>query len=187
MEANIPPASANPTDDGKGATREHLLQEHEELVQLFIHEDSMAWQLTLALLAGNAAVIGGAYGIGLLDPAKCLARELFAMYFVIVLGILLNVVGFCVLQRSKIHRLSRLFRGYAVEAQLRAIGSPVITFYSGEGNIHHKVMLEPNGMATRPLRSYERVEALGFSLVLVVISAVLVFAIVWLWRGRPWL
>lgn len=167
--------------------REDLLHEHEELVQLFIHEDSMAWQLSLGLLAGNAVVVSGVYSLGLLDANKSNASELIAIGVVIGLGILLNLVGFFVLQRSKIHRLSRLFRAYAVENRLRAIGSQIATFTSAEGNLHRKVMLRPSGTTTRPLRCHEQVEALGFRFILNVLSILMVSALVWLVWGRPWL
>jgi hypothetical protein len=137
-----------------------LLQEHEELVQLYVHEDSMAWQLTLAVLAMNGAVFSGTYALGVFDRTK---PPGFELYVLLALGVLLNIVAFFVLQRSKIHRVSRLFRAYQIEDAL-APRTPIKAFTTAERAIHHKRMLRApeEGGGERELHWYETVEILNF-------------------------
>ena len=159
---------------------ESLRQEHEELVGLFIHEDSMAWQLTIGLLAANAVVVAGAHGLGLFDPTKSPQIDLFGL---LLLGSAINVVGFFVLQRSKLHRTSRLFRAYHIEAALGSVGVALQTFSSAEGNIFRNTTLRPDGVSTRPLRWWERIEALDLHFFYIVAGALLLVTL-WLFFGR---
>ena len=183
-------SQSDPSPESK-IERDVLIYEHGELVNLFIHEDSMAWKLTIGLLAANAALAAGAYKLGFFDPSQDPRLEL---YVIVGLGVLFNIIGFFILQRSKIHRLSRLYRGYTIESRLRALGFPVAIFSSAEGLINREVMLkEPDGMltdndwTTRPLRWYEKQEALDLRFMLYVLAGFFFAAIVWLVIGRPWI
>jgi hypothetical protein len=162
-----------------------LRQEHEELVQLYVHEDSMAWQLSLTLLAANGALFTALYGLDVFDPTKHLGIPVFAILSV---GIAINVVGYFVLQRSNIHRKSRLFRAYQVEDELGSLGTPIRTFTSAERVIHRNKVLDTHGereFRERDLHWTETIEALGFS-ALSNGLAILYYALaLWLIVGRP--
>lgn len=167
-----------------------LLQEHDELVQLIMHEELVAWQLNLVLLASNSGLLAALYSLGLLDSQRPVGA---ALAIVLVAGVMLNVAGFFVLQRRKIYRLSRLYRACRVEAELSRAGSPIQTFSSVERTIAAGRMLAPPEgsppppapQPTRALRFYERVTLLDLRLALHVVAlAYLAFAI-WTAIGRP--
>ena len=75
----------------------------------------MAWQLNLTLLAANAGLFAAANSMGLFRLYRPVDLPLL---FLLATGALINVVGFFVLQRSKIHRESRLFGAYLEEERL---------------------------------------------------------------------
>ena len=161
-----------------------LLQQHDELVQLYIHEDALAWQLNLTLLGADAGLFAAAGGLGAFDAEVPVSFPLIA---VLAAGALINVVGFFVLQRSKIHRTSRLFRGLHLEADLLKSGISVDTFASAEGYIHsNRMLLPPQEQAqtsaelpTRPLRRWEKVESLNLRFSFNLLAAVFIGLIIW--------
>ena len=158
------------------------MQEHAELVSLFIHEDSLAWQLTVGLIAANAATITGTYGLGVFDESKKLELGAVAL---LVVGCFLNLVGFFVLQRSKIHRSSRLYRAIHVEAELDRLGIKLQTFGSGEGAILKGFSLTMDSDAPRRLGWWERIEVLDAHYLFNVLAVALLALTIWAILGRP--
>lgn len=169
------------SEDSEKRTVEALLQEHQELVQLFVHENSLAWQLNLAFLAMNGVVITAVVGYGLFDKTKTLALPI---YLFLLFGVILNTLTYFVFQRSKLHRESRLVRAYEVEDQLAQKGIDVQTLSSCERTINqHKVIRESN--EPRSLRWDERVEVLGFRWSPLLVAGLFIIGMVWLAYGRP--
>lgn len=134
-----------------------LRQEHDQLIQLYVHEDLMAWQLNAGFLAMNAAFIAASYGLGVFDAAK--EPALIALV-VLVGAALLNWVAFFTFERSKIHRNARLNRIYQVEDELRTLGFPIQTLGSAERNIEKGVTITDEPGQERSLKWYEKREAL---------------------------
>lgn len=175
--------------DSEAAT-DALLQEHDELVQLFIHDDVLAWQLNLVLLAANTGLLTAVHTLGLFDLQQPVGAPLL---IVLLVGVMLNVVGFFVLQRRQIYRLSRLYRAYRVEDELSRAGSPIQTFLSAEGNIMAGRMLEwpdagskpPAPQLTRALRFRERVRVLDFRFAFNAIAIGFLVLALWAVIGRP--
>ena len=177
------------TDDDR---RTALLQEHEELVQLFIHEDSMAWQITLALLAMNGALFAAVYK----DLFKYDSKPGSELYVLLTVGVILNAVGYLGRRRSELYRLSRLFRAYYVEDALAKAGAPIRTFTSAERTVFRKKMLiapaESPGYASsepqvseRSLKRREKWKSLNFGVVTLVLALVFAGCLIWLLIGRP--
>lgn len=172
-----------------------LLQEHEELVQLYIHEDSTAWQLMLALFAADAGLIALANRLGAFDPLLPVTPLLIV---VCVFAIVFNLMAYSVLQRSELHRLSRLFRAYSVEAHLTGLGCPIRTFHSAELNIFGGTMLsqpdvtrsaltDQNAAAddpTRGLKFSERIPSLPLRFIFILLAIAAVFLLVWVGTAR---
>ena len=167
-----------------------LLQEHDELVQLIIHEESVSWQLNLVLLAANGALLGPLHSLGLLDRQQQVG---FALGFLMVVGVIINLVGVFVLQRRGMYRLARLHRGCRIEAELAMAGSPIRTFSSVERTIAAGRMLAPPESSppppapqpTRPLRLHERVRFLNFRLAFYLVALMYAALAIWAATGRP--
>lgn len=178
--------------DGNGNSRKivtALLHEHEELVQLFIHEDSMAWNLLLTMLAANVAFLGATFPLRIFHQN---GANLVAIGMILIFGLFVNLAGYFILQRSNIHRLSRLYRAYRIEKALQIEGHSVRTFRSAEGNIRDGRMLEspendtmhPYEQKTRRLRRYEKIEVLNFRSLLWILAIINLVILVWVLTGR---
>jgi len=150
----------------------------------------MAWQLNFALLAANAGLFAAANTLPVFDSTEGIGLPLAV---VLLVGALINLVGFFVLQRSKIHRLSRLFRAYSVEDALAQAGHPIQTFTSAERHVFAGRMLvapatsPPPPKGTRPLKCYEKIEVLDLRFAFNVSALAFLALGVWVIIGRPWL
>ena len=169
------------SEDSEKRTVDALLQEHQELVQLFVHENSLSWQLNLAFLAMNGVVISAAVGYGLFDKRESLVLPI---YLFLLFGAILNPLTYFVFQRSKLHREARLVRAYEVEDQLAQKGIDLQTLRSCEQMISRgKVIREAD--KPRNLRWDERVEVLGFRWSPLLVAGLFIIGMVWLAFGRP--
>lgn len=172
------------TDDMRAARTAALLQEHDELVQLFVHEDGRAFQVNVALLAAEGGLLAGAQSFGIFDVQRSISMPLV---IVLLGGALLNVVGFFVLQKVQLLRMSRLYRGFRIEAELALLDVTIRTFDSVEGNISRRTALNPpsDKDETRRLRWWENVEPLNLRLVFNLLAGVFLFLAIWALIGRP--
>lgn len=167
-----------------------LLQEHDELVQLIIHEEYVSWQLNVVLIGANSALLGALHSLGLLDRQQQVG---VALGFLLVVGLIINLVGVFVLQRRGMYRLARLHRGCRIEAELALAGSPIRTFSSVERTIAAGRMLAPPESSppppapqpTRPLRLHERVRFLNFRLAFYLVALMYAALAIWAVTGRP--
>jgi len=151
--------------------KEALVREHEELVQLYIHEDAMAWNLIFFFLAANIAIVSG---IGALVSLGIAKFSLLVISFLCVFGAIVGFLGFFTLQRSRIHRESRLFRAEDIEEELRKKKLVFDTFLSAEATIHKELKYQRGG-GTVALKRREKVESLRYFPYFV-----LAIAIIWL-------
>jgi len=157
------------------------LQEHLELIYLFIHEDQMAWRLSLGYLAANATLL---LLVAQVVQASALGSHRFrtvSILLLYIIAVLANLQGYVVMQRSCIHRQSRLARAYILEDELRAAGAPVRTLSSAERLIADSQVLRCNG-TIESLKWRERIEALdsGWVLLLLVVPWVVsLFRLAW--------
>lgn len=167
-----------------------LLQEHDELVQLFIHNDLVAWYLNLALLAANGGLLSALHAVGLFDLEAPLRAPIVV---VLGAGVLVNVVGYFVLQRRRVYRQSRLNRALFVEAELASAGSAIRTFSTVEGNLERgRMPTPPDGIShaqepqpTRALQRREQYTVLDFRLAFYLVAATFLALSVWTLLGRP--
>ena len=167
-----------------------LLQEHDELVQLIIHEEYVSWQLNLVLLGANSALLGALHSLGLFDRQQQVG---FEPAFLLVGGLIVNLVGVFVVQRRGMYRLARLHRGCRIEAELAMAGSPIRTFSSVERMIAAGRMLVPPESSppppvpqpSRPLRVHERVRFLDFRLMFYLVALMYAALAMWAALGRP--
>lgn len=167
-----------------------LLQEHDELVQLMMHDDIIAWYLNLALLATNGGLLSAVETQGVFEFTEPVDP---ALWLVLFAGLLLNVVGHFALQRRKVHRLSRLYRALRIEAELDGVGCPVRTFSSAEALIAQGRMLVPPISAppppaphpTRRLTFQERLTFLDLRFLFYVMAIVYLAIVAWVVMGRP--
>lgn len=150
-----------------------LLQEHQELIDLAIHEDALSWQLNLEFLGTNGALLAAAF----------VARG--AASYVMVVAIFAAVVNglwFFPFERSKLHFSSRLCRAYEIEDQLESMGIIFRTLTSAERTIARGFVHDRIGKPDRPLHWWERIElsmALGENQVSLRAFAPLVCVILW--------
>ncbi len=92
---------------------EALLLEHDEIVQLFMHEDNRAWQLNLAVAAANGTL--AAFLLQTYSTTFSTSAHPFFLNVICLAGFFLNLLMFFVFQRSKIHWWSRLSRAIQIE------------------------------------------------------------------------
>lgn len=156
------------------------LQEHQELVHLYIHEDSLAWQLNIAFLTINIAIFTGLYTLGALDPSRALGPGPFIL---LVAAIVSSLAGFFVFQRNKLYLTSRLQRCYEIEDQLAEVGIPIRTLSTAERTIEQGAVIRATG--TRRLRWWERVEVLQYRYSTALVVVFWIACSVWLALGRP--
>lgn len=167
-----------------------LMQEHGELVDLIIHEESVAWQLNIVLLGANSGLFAGVNSLGLLDLQTPVSA---ALVIVLGVGVLFNAAGVVVTQRRNVYRLSRLYRACRVEAELSMLGRPVQTFSAVERTIAAgRMPVAPEGSApppsppsTRALKFYERITVLDLRLVFHVVALAYLALVIWAAMGRP--
>lgn len=167
-----------------------LLQEHGELVDLIIHEESVAWQLNLVLLGANSGLLAAVHSLGLLDLQTPISA---ALVIVLGVGVIFNAAGVVVTQRRTVYRLSRLYRACRVEAELSLLGRPIRTFSAVERTLAAGRMLVPPESSapppappsTRALRFYERVTVLDLRLAFHVVALTYLALAIWAALGRP--
>ena len=158
-----------------------LRQEHGELVDLFIHEDSTAWRINLAYLAMNGAVLTGVITRDVFEGSGPPTNGAIVLS---ITGIIMNAATYFVVQRSKIHRLSRLFRAYQIEDELKNLKVPLKTFTTVERLIYHGKVLDEKGK-TRDLWWYENIEALSLLWKPLFPAIFWLVFFIWLCFGRP--
>jgi hypothetical protein len=142
------------------------------------------------LLGANGALLGALHSLGLLDRQQQVS---FALGFLLVVGLIINLVGVFVLQRRGMYRLARLHRGCRIETELALAGSPIRTFSSVERTITAGRMLAPPESSppppapqpTRPLRLHERVRFLNFRLAFYLVALMYAALAIWAATGRP--
>jgi len=137
-----------------------LFKEHEEIIKLFIHEDTLAWNLIYFYLVMTFALISS---IGLLytqsqNISDIIEKIVFSS--LCFLGFFLSVGWFFIMARSRIHHLSRILKAYKIENELESFGYPIDTLKSCEQTIYEgKVLKNPQG-DLRDLNFYEKIGVL---------------------------
>jgi len=155
---------------------EVLLEEHKELIQLFMHEDSLAWNMTyfyIVLNTGLFSALGALLSrLGFLEVA--------AIYVVpSVIGGLIGIAWRFSFKRSELHRQSRMFQAMMIEDQLTRRNLPLDTLRSCESRLYQgNVLKDPDGNLrwpnTRPLRRFEKIESLK-----IIHGGTIAFAVIW--------
>jgi len=158
---------------------EVLLEEHKELIRLFMHEDGLAWNMTYFFIVLN---------VGLLSVMGALLSRSSSSQVNLVCIILsfsaggIGVAWRLALQRSELHRQSRMFRAMIIEDELTRRGFPLDTLRSCESRLYHqKVLADPEGNI-RDLRWFEKIHALR-----IVHAGMIVIGLAWLGVGIIWL
>jgi hypothetical protein len=166
-----------------------LLEEHKELVQLFIHEDSMAWNLINYYIVVNVGILAG---IGALFNPCSMVKALISVALCFG-GSISGLIWLLFLMRSRMHSDSRMYR--AIEIENRLTEKTKIEFDTLKSceeliNFEEKILKKPKGEKRdlRDLYWYEKIKALKFFKYLIIaVSAIwLVFGCfllnLWLWR-----
>jgi hypothetical protein len=94
--------------------KEILLREHEELIQLFIHEDSMAWNLINYYLVVNIGILSV---IGVLLSQPLIAGKIISIILCVVGGIF-GLFWVSVRESSEKHRKCRVDKALQIEKKL---------------------------------------------------------------------
>jgi len=94
---------------------EILLREHEELIQLFIHEDKLAWNIIYFYIVAN---LGLSSALVILISSS--SPFSFPAFFLCIIGSGFGIIFYFAFQRSKIHWHSRLYRALEIENKFNA-------------------------------------------------------------------
>lgn len=165
-----------------------LFHEHNSLVQLFIHEDVMAWRFVIAIATANSAIFVAAHALNFQDVER--GAEV-ALYVILFAGIALNAAAALMFRRGEIHRRSRLFRAYTIEKRLHELGCPVSTFSSTESLMHRGFKLKAvdghpmEDQFTEPLRIRERLPSLSVMSTSKLFALFFLIAVIWVHIGKP--
>ena len=138
---------------------EVLLREHEELIKLFIHEDTLAWNLIYFFLVINVGMISG---IGALVSLGVTSTTLLVVSFLCMFGAFISVSWSFTLRRNRVHRESRLFRAEDIEKELHKKGLTFDTFQTAEVAIFYKKMKYKRNGKYEPLGRSETIEPLQY-------------------------
>lgn len=106
---------------------EVLLREHEELVNLFIHEDNLVWNLIYFFLIINVGLISGT---GALISFGVTGIILLLVSLLCLFGAVIAFSWFFTMQRSRIHWEALIFRAEDIERELQKKGLMLATFHS---------------------------------------------------------
>lgn len=163
---------------------EFLLEEHKQLIQLYMSEDNLVWNQTYFYIVLNAGLLSV---IGSLSGGSFSLNENVVSIILCFFGGFVGLSWYLIFQRTLIHRNSRMYRAMMIEDELKKKGIPIYTLRSCESRIHKKsVLADPDGSLTHPnIRKFkwsERKEALR-----IIHKGMIVSGLLWFLTGLIWL
>ena len=119
----------NNVENNDGAKKQNnklivFLKEHEELIHLLSHEDTVGWNLVNFYIVMNFALVSS---IGLLLTQESLERLISIIITLCVMGFSISGTWFFLYGRVRLHHRMDLFRLYKIEKELQSMGYPLDT------------------------------------------------------------